>query len=230
MRSRSARVLAVMLAMGAATAHTIVILQARIQQRPLDSCGDSTQCREMGQSQPRARALRRSGHNSAKSQKATRMSSNRFVASVLACSLLLSGCTSMKRIQPATAPGQPVYEPLKPGDTVVVQTPDGEQERFVVDRIDGDTIVARDGTRFTRQDIVRLERRALSGPKTAVLIGGIAAGTVLLVVGTWIARNSRVGESANVGSQTGGPAQGPHSLQFFVAYTDGPSRDSSSSR
>ena len=116
---------------------------------------------------------------------------NRFVASVLACSLLLSGCTSMKRIQPATAPSQPVYGPLKPGDTVVVQTPDGEQERFVVDRIDGDTIVARDGTRFTRQDIVRLERRALSGPKTAVLIGGIAAGTVMLVVGAWIARNSR---------------------------------------
>jgi hypothetical protein len=116
---------------------------------------------------------------------------NRFVASVLTCSLLLSGCTSMKTIQPATAPGQPVYGPLKPGDTVVVQTKDGEQEPFVVDRIDGDTIVARGGTRFTRQDVVRLERRALSGPKTAVLIGGIAAGAIMLAVGAWIARNSR---------------------------------------
>jgi hypothetical protein len=97
----------------------------------------------------------------------------------------------MKRIQPATPPGQPAYGPLKPGDTVVVQDRDGERERFVVDRIDGDTIVARGGTRFTRQDIVRLERRTLSGPKTALLIGGIAAGAVMVVVGAWIARNSR---------------------------------------
>jgi len=116
---------------------------------------------------------------------------DRFVALALACSLLLSGCTGMKRIQPATAPGQPVYGPLKPGDTVVVQTQDGEHGPFVVERIDGDTIVARGGTRFTRQAIVRLERRALSGPKTAVLIGGIAAGAVMLAVGAWLNRNSR---------------------------------------
>lgn len=97
----------------------------------------------------------------------------------------------MKRIQPATAPGQPVFGPLKPGDTVVVRTSDGEQGPFVVDRIDGDTIVVSGGTRFTRQDIIRLERRALSGPKTAVLIAGIAAGAVMLAVGRWIAQNSR---------------------------------------
>ena len=113
------------------------------------------------------------------------------MASALTCSFLLSGCTSMQRIQPATAPGQPVYGPLKPGDTVVVETSDGEHGPLVVDRIDGDTIVARGGTRFTRQDIVRLERRAVSGPKTAVLIGGVAAGAVMLAVGAWIARNSR---------------------------------------
>ena len=116
---------------------------------------------------------------------------NRSVASVVTCSLLLSGCTSMKRIQPATVPGQPVYGPLKPGDTIVVQTSDGEQGLFVVDRIDGDTIVARGGARFTRQEIVRLERRAVSGPKTAILIGGIAAGAVMLAVGAWISQNSR---------------------------------------
>ena len=89
------------------------------------------------------------------------------------------------------APGQPVYGSLKPGDTVVVHTPNGEQEPFVVGRIDGDTIVARDGTRFTRQDIVRLERRALSGLKTAVLIGGIAGGAIMLAVGAWLGRNSQ---------------------------------------
>ncbi len=97
----------------------------------------------------------------------------------------------MQRIRPAAAPGQPIYWPLKPGDTVVVHTLDGEQAPFVVDRIDGETIVARDGTSFTRQDIVRLERRALSGPRTAILIGGIAAGAIMLAVGAWIGRNSR---------------------------------------
>ena len=115
----------------------------------------------------------------------------RFVASMVACSLMLSGCTTMKQIQPATTPGQPAYGPLTPGDTVVVHTRDGEHGPFVVDRIDGDTIVVRGGTRFARQDIVRLERRALSGPRTAVLIGGIAAGVVMLTVGAWIGRNSR---------------------------------------
>lgn len=116
---------------------------------------------------------------------------NRIEASVLACGLLLSGCTSMQRIRPATAPSQPVYGPLKPGDTVVVHTAAGEQAPFVVDRIDGETIVARGGTRFTRQDIVRLERRAVSAPKTAALIGGIAAGAVMLAVGAWLGENSR---------------------------------------
>jgi hypothetical protein len=116
---------------------------------------------------------------------------NRVVTCVLACSLLLSGCTSVRRIQPATAPGQPIYGPLKPGDTVVVQTADGQEGSFVVDRIDGETIVVRGGTRFTRQEIVRLERRAFSGPKTAILVGGIAAGAVWLAVGAWLTRNSR---------------------------------------
>lgn len=115
----------------------------------------------------------------------------RLVAYVLAYSLLLSGCTSMKRIQPATGPGQPVYGPLKPGDTVVVHTAKGEQGPLVVDRIEGDTIVACGGARFTRQEIVRLERQVPSGPKTAALIGGVAAGAVMLSVGAWIARNSR---------------------------------------
>ena len=96
----------------------------------------------------------------------------------------------MKRIQPATAPGQTVYGSLKPGDTVVVHGSDGEHGPFVVLRIDGDTIVGRGGTRFTRQEIVRLERRALSVPKTLVLIAGIA-GAIVVGVGVWIAENSR---------------------------------------
>jgi hypothetical protein len=97
----------------------------------------------------------------------------------------------MTRIQPATTPGQPVFGPLKPGDAVIVHTRDGVRRPIVVVQIDGDTIVARGGTRFTRHHIVRLERRAFSGPKTAGLIVGMTAVVVWLSVGYWLARNSR---------------------------------------
>jgi hypothetical protein len=119
------------------------------------------------------------------------MTWDRFVATVLTCSVLLAGCTGMQRIPPATAPGQPVYGPLKPGDTVVVHTRAGEQGPFVIERIDGETLVAHGGTRFTRQDILRLERHAISGPRTAILIGGIAAGAIMLAVGAWLTGHSR---------------------------------------
>ena len=109
------------------------------------------------------------------------MGFQRSLASVLACSLLLSGCTSLKGIQPATAPGQPIYGPLKSGDTVIVQVRNGDRLKFEVDQIDGETIVARGGTRFTREDIVRLERRAFSAAKTAGLVAGIVGGFVLML-------------------------------------------------
>lgn len=114
----------------------------------------------------------------------------RYVVSLLTCSFLF-GCASMTPIQPSTVPGGPVYGTLKPGDTIVVYTSDGGQRRVVVDRTEGDAIVARGGDRFTHQSIVRVERRNVSGARTAMLIGGIAAGVVMLSVGAWIAQNSR---------------------------------------
>lgn len=86
----------------------------------------------------------------------------------------------MKTIHPATTPNQPLYGPLKAGDTVIVQTPDGERWRFVVQAIDGQVIVAPGGKRYGRSDIVRLQKRAFSGPRTVGLIAGLTAGAVLL--------------------------------------------------
>lgn len=119
------------------------------------------------------------------------MRCDRPVAFVLTCSLLLSGCTSTMRMQPATAPDRPVNGRLEPGDTVVVQTREGVHRSIVVVQIDGDFIVAPDGTRFARQDVVRFKRRALSGTTKAILIVGTAAVVVILAVGYWLTKNSR---------------------------------------
>jgi hypothetical protein len=112
------------------------------------------------------------------------MSFRRTVAVVLISALLLStGCTSMQRIRVA-APNEPTYGQVQPGDTVIVQKPDGKRWRFVVEQIEGDTIIARGGTRFPRQDIVHLWRRSFSGPKTATacLIAGIAGVFIMIVI------------------------------------------------
>lgn len=114
---------------------------------------------------------------------------NRSVALVLACSLPMSGCTSTMRMQPATAPHRAVTGSLAPGDTVVVQTRAGVQRSIVVAQIDGETIVAPDGTRFARQDVVRFKR--LNGPTKAILVVGGVAVIVVLAVGYWLSKNTR---------------------------------------
>ena len=87
----------------------------------------------------------------------------------------------MKTIHPATTPNQPLYGPLKAGDTVVVQTPDGHRSRFEVQAIDGNAIVGPEGKRYERGDVVRLQRRAFSGPRTIGLVAGLTAGALLLL-------------------------------------------------
>lgn len=121
------------------------------------------------------------------------MVSRRLIASVLVGALTFAGCTSMKTIRPAL-PGEPPFGPLQTGDTVVVETRGGEQASFIVQRIDGETIIASDGRRYVRSDLVRVQRKAVSGPKTAGLIAGIAGGVFVVVaitVGLWLGKASR---------------------------------------
>ena len=109
------------------------------------------------------------------------MSIQRPVNGVLIGALVLSmGCTSMRPVRVA-APAEPTYGQVQPGDTVMVRTPDGERWRFEVEQIDGDTIIARGGTRFPREKVVELWRRSFSGPKTVGLIAGIAGGLYVLI-------------------------------------------------
>lgn len=108
----------------------------------------------------------------------------RFIASLLLCSVSVAsaGCTSMKAIRPSTSPeGAVTFGKLEAGDTVVVRTKDGRTARFVVQQIEGDTIIAPDGMRYTSAEIAELRRRSFSGPKTAGLAAGIVAGVFVLV-------------------------------------------------
>lgn len=119
----------------------------------------------------------------------TRTRIPRLVVITLAVALLTSatmGCTSMKTIRPASVQGAPVWGKLEVGDTVIVQIANGERWRFVVQQIDGEAIVASGGRRFERSDIVRLQRKSFSAPKTVGLIAGIFGG-VFVAVGIAVA-------------------------------------------
>lgn len=108
----------------------------------------------------------------------------RRVASLLLCSVLMTsvGCTSMKTIRPVAVPGEAAAFPnLKQGDTVAVRTKAGRTARFVIQQVDGDTIIAPDGVRYPSADIAELKLRSFSAPKTSGLIAGVVAGAVVLV-------------------------------------------------
>ena len=110
----------------------------------------------------------------------------RLIGLLLATALLpLTACTSMKTIHPAASPGTPTYGPVKAGDTVRVQTADGQRKRFIVEQIDGETIIGREGQRYTRAEVVQLERKSFSGPKTVGLAAGIFGGVYLLAAILW---------------------------------------------
>jgi len=107
----------------------------------------------------------------------------RVMASVLVCAMASAstGCTTMKTIRPAS-PGAPVFGKVKAGDTVSVQTHDGRSMRFVVQRVDGENLVAADGTHFAPTDIARLQRRSFSAGKTGALAAGLIAAAFLALV------------------------------------------------
>ena len=112
----------------------------------------------------------------------------RRVASVLVACLLITatGCTSMRTIPLNSVPGAPAWGKLQAGDTVIVQMANRERWRFVVQQIDGDALVAPNGRRFERSDIIQVQRKSFSGPKTAGLIAGIV-GAVYVAIGIALA-------------------------------------------
>ena len=121
------------------------------------------------------------------------MRSRRLIAAVLVGTLTFAGCSSLKTVRHVT-PGEPPRRAVESGDTVVVLTRDGASARFVVQQVDGETLVATDGRRFGSSDLVRVERKEFSAPKTFGLVAGIAGAAFLIIaisVGHWLAENSR---------------------------------------
>jgi hypothetical protein len=100
-----------------------------------------------------------------------------------------TSCTTMKTISPATEPTAPVFGKVKPGDRVAVHMRDGRQEQFVVDRVDGDSLVSTAGFRYARGEIAELKRRSFSPAKTTGLVCATTAATFALVliaaIATW---------------------------------------------
>ena len=103
---------------------------------------------------------------------------------LLVCSLCVglstTGCSSM-RIVRLQSGGSAPFGPIKAGDEVTVLTRGGQTDRIVVAEIAGEEIVARSGTRYHRNDIVKLERKSFSLPRTALLVGGIYLGAAIVV-------------------------------------------------
>jgi uncharacterized lipoprotein YajG len=111
------------------------------------------------------------------------ISLKRLIASVVVWVAAASaGCTSMRTIHPVTEPATPIFDSVKVGDTVVVQTRDGRRDRFVVRQIDGDAIVSEQGVRYTRADISQLQRRSVSTWKTVLLVGAAVYAAVYIML------------------------------------------------
>ena len=101
---------------------------------------------------------------------------------VLVCVLVAAplGCTSLQTIPPATEPSAAVFGDVKAGDIVVIHMADGRQLELTVARVEGDVLVSAEDVRYARGDIVQLQRRRISGGKTAL---AVTAGAV----GVWVA-------------------------------------------
>ena len=83
--------------------------------------------------------------------------------------------------------GGPAFGTIKAGDTISVRLNDGRRERFVVESLGGSTIVSATGARYDRSEIVQLQRRSFSAPKTALLaVGGFVGFIVVLGVAVYL--------------------------------------------
>ncbi len=121
------------------------------------------------------------------------MRSRRLIVAVLTSTMTFAGCTSLKTVRPVVS-GEPPPRALQAGDEIVVLTRDGTSARFVVQQVDGETLVAPDGRRFAGSALARVERKEASKAKTIGLIAGIAGAAFVIVaisVGNWLAENSQ---------------------------------------
>jgi hypothetical protein len=101
---------------------------------------------------------------------------------LVAVTLLVGGCTSMHHITrpPAAPPGGAWH--VDAGDRVRLTMRDGQRHDATVQSVDENVVVTSDGTRYDVRQIQAIERRAFSKTRTAFLVGGLAVGTLLIIV------------------------------------------------
>ena len=90
-------------------------------------------------------------------------------------------CTSMKQVRLEDPPAPP-FGRVKAGDTVTVFTKDGRTNRFVVAEVVGREIVSKNGGRYDRDEVVKLERKSFNVTRSVLLGLGIYAGVSLVVI------------------------------------------------
>lgn len=71
---------------------------------------------------------------------------------------------------------------VRVGDHVRLTTRDGRQHDLTLQSIDSTALVATEGTRYDMREIQSVERRQFSGIKTAILVGGLTAGVLLIII------------------------------------------------
>lgn len=99
-----------------------------------------------------------------------------------------TGCRSLRPVTPETTAAQPAWD-VQPGDDLRLTLAGGRRVTCTVAAVENGVIVAKDGARYPFADIREVERREVSGGKTAALVGGgvlgaLLAGAILVVVGT----------------------------------------------
>ena len=96
----------------------------------------------------------------------------RLLVAVLVLTLA-PGCTSLRNVH--LEPANP-FATIRVGDVVNVHTSDGRQNEFKVAQISPVEIVGSEGQKYSASEITRLQRRRVSGVKTAAaLVGGFFA-------------------------------------------------------
>ena len=111
-----------------------------------------------------------------------------LICVTVASCLASTGCTTV-RVVPRTGIGAAAsLSRIKRGDEVTVLTRDGQLSTFHVLIVENEALVADDHTRYERRDLVRLERRQVDVPKTAGLIAGVTAATIVLLLAAAVGR------------------------------------------
>jgi hypothetical protein len=101
------------------------------------------------------------------------------IAAVVAAS---SGCQTMRTVTPLTGPtATHAFSRIEIGDLVSVEMRDGTRHRFEVSRIESDALVADDGRKYPRGEIVGLEHENVDARRTTGLVLGITVGFYIFV-------------------------------------------------